>query len=109
MVDLKIIPRDEFERLQAASMPETKKLGFSADMLRANALMAVKKAGSGHLGSSFSAMDIVTHLYLRVLNTGWRMVSRICNRDVYFSSKGHDCPGLYAALFALVFYLKKSC
>jgi transketolase len=29
-----------------------------ADMCRYNTLVAVKKAGSGHLGSSLSAMDI---------------------------------------------------
>src|SRR5262245_2167423 len=69
-------------------------------MCRLNALVAVKRAGSGHLGSSFSAMDVVAFLLFEELNTpglGWEHV----DRDVYFSSKGHDVPGLYAALFAL--------
>ena len=66
-------------------------------MARANALTAVKRAGSGHLGSSFSAMDVVVHLFEEELTTarlGWDHP----DRDVYFSSKGHDVPGLYAVL-----------
>jgi transketolase len=69
-------------------------------MCRANALVAVKRAGSGHLGSSFSALDIVVHLLWRELDVaelGWEHP----DRDVFFSSKGHDVPGLYAALHAL--------
>ena len=61
-------------------------------MCRLNALVAVKRAGSGHLGSSFSAMDVVAHLLFEELNTaavGWEHP----DRDVYFSSKGHDVPG----------------
>src|SRR5262245_26773411 len=69
-------------------------------MCRANALVAVKRAGSGHLGSSFSAMDIVVHLFFRELNTA-QVGFESADRDVYFSSKGHDVPGLYAVLHAL--------
>jgi len=60
----------------------------------------VKRAGSGHLGSSFSAMDIVTYLYYSRLNTV-RVGLNHPDRDVYFSSKGHDVPGLYSVLFSL--------
>ena len=45
-------------------------------------------------------MDIVAFLLFEELNTaalGWDDP----DRDVYFSSKGHDVPGLYAALYAL--------
>jgi transketolase len=75
-------------------------LGLLADMCRLNTLVAVKRAGSGHLGSSFSALDLFVHLLFEELNTaelGWDHAER----DVFFSSKGHDVPGLYAALFAL--------
>src|SRR5437879_378794 len=50
--------------------------------------------------SSFSALDIVVHLLWRELNVaevGWDDPER----DIFFSSKGHDVPGLYAALHAL--------
>src|ERR671931_484301 len=93
VVTLQLIPREEFERAGDD-------LSLIADMCRANALVAVKRAGSGHLGSSFSALDIVVHLLWRELNVaelGWDHP----DRDVFFSSKGHDVPGLYAALHAL--------
>jgi transketolase len=91
--ELRLIPPEEFERAGDD-------LGLLADMCRANALVAVKRAGSGHLGSSFSALDIVVHLLWQELNVaelGWDHP----DRDVFFSSKGHDVPGLYAALNAL--------
>jgi transketolase len=93
---LTLIPREEFERARTQDEP----LELIADMCRANALTAVKRAGSGHIGSSFSAMDIVVHLLYRELNTA-EVGFDAPNRDVYFSSKGHDVPGLYAVLHSL--------
>ena len=93
MAELRLIPREEFARAGDD-------LALVADMCRFNALTAVKRAGSGHLGSTFSALDIVVHLLWRELNVveaGWESPER----DVFFSSKGHDVPGLYAALHAL--------
>jgi transketolase len=71
-----------------------------ADMSRYNTLVAVKKAGSGHLGSSLSAMDITTYLYLNEMNV-FDVGFDSPDRDIYFSSKGHDVPGLYALFYAL--------
>jgi transketolase len=93
--ELTLIPRAEFERAR-----ELGDLSLLADMCRANALVAVKRAGSGHLGSSFSAMDVVVHLFYAELNTAAVGFDHP-DRDVYFSSKGHDVPGLYAVLHAL--------
>jgi transketolase len=92
-VELTLIPRAEFERAR-------NDLALLADMCRLNALVAVKRAGSGHLGSSFSAMDVVVHLLYRELNTAGVGFDDP-ERDIYFSSKGHDVPGLYAVLHAL--------
>ena len=92
-ITLELIPREEFARAGDD-------LSLVADMCRANALVVVKRAGSGHLGSSFSALDVVVQLLWRELNVaelGWDHP----DRDVFFSSKGHDVPGLYAALHAL--------
>ncbi|HEX3455045.1 MAG TPA: transketolase C-terminal domain-containing protein [Gaiellaceae bacterium] len=97
---LVLIPRGEFHRVRLAGVPRDERLALLADMARANALTAVKRAGSGHLGSSFSAMDIVTFLFEEELTTaqlGWDHP----DRDIYFSSKGHDVPGLYAVLHSL--------
>jgi len=90
---VELIPQSEFARAE-------NDLGLIADMCRANALVAVKRAGSGHLGSSFSAMDIVVHLFFEELDTA-ELGFDHPDRDVYFSSKGHDVPGLYAVLHAL--------
>ena len=100
MTELSLIPKSEFDRVRAADVDQDDRLAALADMCRLNTLVAVKRAGSGHLGSSFSAMDVVSLLLFEELDTarlGWKDP----DRDVYFSSKGHDVPGLYAALFAL--------
>jgi transketolase len=98
-VHLSVISRASFESV-LGNGPDDARLALLADMARHNALVAVKRAGSGHLGSSFSSLDIVTHLYVAELNTvavGFDSP----DRDVFFSSKGHDVPGLYALLHGL--------
>lgn len=97
---IKIIPQSEFARVWQTDINLYSKLSLIADMCRINTLSVVKRAGSGHLGSSFSAMDIVVWLYYREMNVvKVGFVNR--HRDIYFSSKGHDVPGLYAVLFSL--------
>jgi len=69
-----------------------------ADLCRLNALSMIMQAGSGHIGTSFSSTDVITWLWTEELvdpNSGG------ANTDVYFSSKGHDAPALYALLIAL--------
>lgn len=100
MPDLLYIPTTEFNRVLAQATDQTRRLPLFADMCRLNTLVEIKKAGSGHLGSSLSAMDIVALLYLEILNVRQVGVTDP-NRDVFFSSKGHDVPGLYAVLIAL--------
>jgi transketolase len=100
MPDLRLVPKTELDRLRAADVDRDAKLALLADACRLNALVAVKRAGSGHLGSTFSALDIVVHLLFAELDVADRGFGDV-DRDVFFSSKGHDVPGLYAALFAL--------
>jgi transketolase len=100
MLKLNLIPFNEFKRIRLSSIDEYARLALIADMCRANALMSVKKAGSGHLGSSFSAMDIAVFLYYKEMNTIELGFSNL-DRDIYFSSKGHDVPGLYSILYSL--------
>lgn len=100
MIAIAIIPIEEFRRVRNANINKYYRLQLLADMNRANTLTIVKRAGSGHLGSSFSAMDIVTWLYYEEMNlqaVGFGNPER----DIYFSSKGHDVPGLYATLYSL--------
>jgi len=100
MVKILLIPVEEFRRVRASATDKYDKLALLADMCRANTLATVKRAGSGHLGSSFSSLDIVTMLYCSEMNTAAAGVEN-AGRDIYLSSKGHDAPGLYAVLFSL--------
>lgn len=88
--ELYYIRRAEFERVARLNAEKPAIMSLYADMARLNALYMIAKAGSGHIGSSFSSLDIVTHLYLSEMEKG----------DVFFSSKGHDAPALYSVLIA---------
>ncbi|MDY7000662.1 MAG: transketolase C-terminal domain-containing protein [Thermodesulfobacteriota bacterium] len=90
------VPRDELERVLALECPAPEKTRLFASLCRVNALYMIAKAGSGHIGSSFSGMDIMSWLYLNEIRmTDGRAL------DVFFSSKGHDAPALYANLSAV--------
>ncbi len=99
MAELTLVPPAEFAKTRDGGLTDDG-LARIADLCRLNALTAVKRAGSGHLGSSFSAMDIVVFLLYEHLNTV-HVGFDDPGRDVYFSSKGHDVPGLYAVLHSL--------
>jgi transketolase len=100
MIEIRLIPEKEFNRVRPANIEKYAKLQLLSDMCRANALATVKRAGSGHLGSSLSSLDIVSALYFAEMNIAEKGISHP-DRDIYFSSKGHDAPGHYAVLFAL--------
>lgn len=89
-------PRREFTRICAGIPDPHDRVRAFAALSRMNTLYMIGKAGSGHLGSSFSAADIVSWLLLEEMNR-----PGAADGDVYFSSKGHDAPGLYASLIGL--------
>ena len=93
---LRYIPKTELDRIRTLDGDRQERAAAFADACRVNVLYMVMRAGSGHLGSSFSACDIVSWLFLHELRR-----SLEDDGDVYFSSKGHDAPGLYAALIGL--------
>lgn len=84
--------RGEFERIMGLQVPQAEWLALYADLGRLNTLYMIAAAGSGHIGSSFSSLDIVAYLNRCEINRA--------AGDLYFSSKGHDAPGLYAVLIA---------
>ena len=72
-------------------------LGTIINDVRKNILRMIAEAGSGHLGGSYSAVEILTVLYfLRMRhnpnNPEWK------RRDRFILSKGHSVPALYAIL-----------
>jgi transketolase len=85
------VPPSEVARLRASSGDPLEIVGAFAAATRLNALGMIHLAGSGHIGSSFSSLDVVSYLLLEHLE----------GDDVYFSSKGHDVPGYYAAMLGL--------
>lgn len=95
--NLYFVPQRTFERVRRSAAPATVRAALFADLCRINALYMVARAGSGHLGSSFSSLDLVSWIALNELDP----VAPNRAGDLYFSSKGHDVPGLYAALAAM--------
>ena len=96
---LSYVPIDQILRLRGATAGDPiASAEILADVCRINTLYMIMQAGSGHIGSSFSSMDLIAWLWtvaLRDTNSG------APGADTYFSSKGHDAPALYALLIAL--------
>lgn len=93
---LAYVPRGEFKRALDIDCPAPVKARLFATLCRINALYMIARAGSGHIGSSFSSMDIMSWLYLNEIRS-----SDGKPLDIFFSSKGHDAPAMYANLAAL--------
>lgn len=85
------LPFNQFEWMRNSEIEKEKKMSIFSDMCRLNALYMIARAGSGHIGSSFSSMDIFS----------WLQLEELQNNDVFFSSKGHDAPGYYSVLLGL--------
>jgi transketolase len=95
---LSFVPLDEIRRIRRVVTDRFARAAILADVCRVNTLYMIMNAGSGHIGSSFSAMDLLTWLWTESLtdaNGGG------ADSDTYFSSKGHDAPALYSLLVAL--------
>jgi len=88
---LTFVPPAELDRIRRLDADPVARAACFADACRLNALYMIARTGSGHPGTTFSSLDVVSWLHLEVLGEG----------DRYFSSKGHDAPGLYAVLAAL--------
>jgi len=58
----------------------------------------VYRCASGHLGGSFSAMDLLTVLYFRTMRNLDTKNPKNPQRDRFVLSKGHCTPALYAIL-----------
>jgi len=95
--ELSYVPLDVIRRVRAISDPIAR-ASLVGDLCRLNTLYMIMNAGSGHIGSSFSAMDLISWLWTDYLVDP---NSHAAGADIYFSSKGHDAPALYALLIAL--------
>jgi transketolase len=96
MTHLFLVPKSEFERINALKISPEAYTAIFATFCRINTLYMIKRAGSGHIGSSFSSLDIVSWLFLNELRLA--EPGSTVPQDIYYSSKGHDVPGFYAVL-----------
>jgi len=97
---LNYVPIEEFNRIKNLKISNYEKAIIFSNLCRINTLYMIAKAGSGHIGSSFSSMDILTWLYLFEMKGDINIINENSN-DIFFSSKGHDAPALYSVLIGL--------
>ena len=107
------VPFKEFERVRALSISAVEKTSLFASLCRINTLYMIARAGSGHIGSSFSSIDIMSWLLLNEVHVQLKG-NTSSPSDIFFSSKGHDAPSLYNVLigqgrlnFELIHSLRK--
>ena len=98
MTELVYVPAAELERIRGLQLSAVERAAIFAAACRINALYMIGKAGSGHLGSTFSSLDILSWLHLEELRLADERETPV---DRFFSSKGHDVPALYAVLIGL--------
>jgi len=97
-LELRYVPASEFRRVRDAKGSAVARAEAFAALARINTLYMIEGAWSGHIGTSFSSIEIMSWLFLnelRDLDKG----PRGC--DIFFSSKGHDAPALYSVLIGL--------
>jgi transketolase len=95
---LSYVPLDTIRRVRRDVIDPIARAQLVADICRVNTLYMIMNAGSGHIGSSFSSLDLITWLWTEELSDP---NSGAPGADTYFSSKGHDAPALYSLLIAL--------
>lgn len=76
---------------------EKKNLKIKACKIRMGVIEGTFHAKSGHPGGSLSAADLYSYLYFKEMNID-PSNPHDPDRDRFVLSKGHCCPGLYAAL-----------
>ena len=91
-MNLSYVESKYFEELLSLEINPILKNKLISDMCRINILYMICCAGSGHIGSSFSSIDIMNWV-LGELNKNYEKL-------YFFSSKGHDAPALYNSLIA---------
>jgi len=97
-LELRYVPALEFARVVNVKADPVSKAAAFAALARINTLYMIAGAWSGHIGTSFSSLEIMSWVFLnelRDLDKG----ADAC--DIFFSSKGHDAPALYSVLIGL--------
>ena len=66
-MDIQFVPTAEIDRIRRGFDDPFPRASVTADLFRLNALSMIAYAGSGHIGTSFSSLDIVTWLLTEVV------------------------------------------
>ncbi|MBI2062829.1 MAG: transketolase [Candidatus Yanofskybacteria bacterium] len=95
---LYFVSPEEMRRIRLLATDRITLCEILSQALRINILYMIKRAGSGHIGTSFSSIDIMLWLWLvEMINANQ---PELPYSDTFFSSKGHDAPALYSILTA---------
>src|SRR5258706_11737638 len=97
-LELRYVPVSEFTRVIGAKADAAARAEAFAALARINTLYMIAGAWSGHIGTSFSSIEIMSWLFLNEIRD-LGMGPDAC--DIFFSSKGHDAPALYSVLIGL--------
>jgi len=97
-LELRYVPISEFARVRASGADAGARTEAFAALARINTLYMIAGAWSGHIGTSFSSLDIMSWLFLNELRDLDKGPEQC---DIFFSSKGHDAPALYSVLIGL--------
>lgn len=98
-IDLKYIDLPVIEMIRKKVKDPISRTQILGDIFRLNTLYMIMRTGSGHVGTSFSCMDILIWLWTyEMINPNETNKKR---SDLYFSSKGHDAPAFYSLLLGL--------
>ena len=94
--NLAFVSKAEMSKILSANVGHTVKKQILATVCRINALYMIANAGSGHIGSGFSSMEMMTSILYDIHES-----NALPADTIFFSSKGHDSPALYANLILL--------
>ena len=72
------VPKSEFERVLNLNCTDIERVDLYASLCRINTLYMIARCGSGHIGSSFSSLDIMSWMHVMQLDS---------SKDVFFSSQ----------------------
>jgi transketolase len=97
-LELRYVPVSEFKRVRDAGGTAVARAEAFAALSRINTLYMIAGAWSGHIGTSFSSIEIMSWLFLNELRD---LEQGPNDCDIFFSSKGHDAPALYSVLIGL--------
>lgn len=92
-------PIEEFDKVLSSDLDKIRKTEIFASLSRINTFYMIANAGSGHIGSSFSSIDIMSWIHLNELRKNDQGLNK--PKDIFFSSKGHDAPGLYSVMMGI--------